>query len=130
MPDAHKAALAKGRQEGRTVRSYLEALEAKGLTTVPSAKMAEKPVPRSTLSRMLRNPYYTGVLRWKGVTHPGNHPELVSQGTFDRVQDVLNAHNVSSEKQRVHQHYLKGSVRCGSCGSRLCSQCVAAVRFL
>jgi hypothetical protein len=28
MSDQHKAALAKGREEGRTVRSYLEALEA------------------------------------------------------------------------------------------------------
>ena len=103
-----------------SLTALTEALAAKGLTTVPSRKMAEKPVPRSTVARMLRKPYYTGMIPWKGVLYPGNHPALVSQRTFNAVQAVLDAHNQSGEKQRVHNHYLKGSVRCGSCGSSLC----------
>ena len=103
-----------------SLSSLTEALEAKGLTTVPSQKFAKKPVPRSTVARMLRKPYYTGKLAWKGVLYDGNQPALVPQEVFDAVQDVLDAHNVVGEKQRVHNHYLKGSVRCGSCGSKLC----------
>jgi site-specific DNA recombinase len=103
-----------------SLTSLTDALRDKGLTTVPSRKFAEKPIPRSTLARMLRNPYYTGVLVWKGVVYPGNHPALVSQQTFDAVQAVLDSHNVSDQKQRIHNHYLKGSVRCGQCGSTLC----------
>jgi len=103
-----------------TLTSMTEALKDKGLTTVPSAKYAEKPIPRSTLARLLRNSYYTGVIVYKGITYEGNHPQLVSQETFDKVQDVLDAHNVGGQKQRVHNHYLKGSVRCGKCGSTLC----------
>ncbi|MPZ84864.1 MAG: hypothetical protein GEV28_32560 [Actinophytocola sp.] len=29
-------------------------------------------------------------------------------------------HDKSGERQRVHRHYLKSSVFCGECGSRLC----------
>jgi site-specific DNA recombinase len=32
---------------------------------------------------------------------------------------VIAAHNHAGEKQRIHHHYLKGSVVCGGCGSRL-----------
>lgn len=51
---------------------------------------------------------------------PGAHPQLIDQDTFDRVQHVLGAHNKAGEKRRVHHHYLKGSIYCGKCGSRLC----------
>jgi site-specific DNA recombinase len=103
-----------------SLTAMYEALKDKGLTTVPSAKYAEKPIPRSTLARLLRNPYYTGIIVYKGVTYEGNHPQLVSQELFDKVQAVLDAHNVGGQKQRIHNHYLKGSVRCGECGSTLC----------
>ncbi len=96
-----------------------DALQEKGLTTVPGPKTAAKPISRSVLARLLRNPYYTGVIRWKGAIHPGNHPRLVSDELFTAVQNVLDSHLIG-EKQRVHNHYLKGSVRCGSCGASLC----------
>jgi site-specific DNA recombinase len=97
-----------------------EALEEKGLTTVPGPEMAEKPIPRSTLHRMLRNPYYVRVIRRNGVRYEGAHPALISHELFDRVQDLIDAHNKAGEKRRVHEHYLKGSVYCAECGSRLC----------
>lgn len=36
------------------------------------------------------------------------------------MQAVLDAHNVGGQKQRVHNQYLKGSVRYAECGSTLC----------
>jgi hypothetical protein len=38
---------------------------------------------------------------------------------FDRVQAVLRSH-ANGEKQRVHHHYLKGTVFCARCRARLC----------
>jgi hypothetical protein len=35
------------------------------------------------------------------------------------VQQTLQAHNFAGEKEFVHAHYLKGTVWCGGCGSRL-----------
>ena len=38
----------------------------------------------------------------------------MSKDTFERVQAVLDSHNRAGEKQRVHRHYLKGSVSAAS----------------
>jgi site-specific DNA recombinase len=103
-----------------SLSSLTEVLQEKGLTAVPGPTVTAKPIPRSVLARLLRNPYYTGVLRWKGAIYPGNHEPLVTQQIFEAVQNVLDSHNVGGEKQRVHKHYLKGSVRCASCGASLC----------
>jgi hypothetical protein len=69
--------------------------------------------------KMLRNPYYMGVVPYQGVYHEGHHEPLVSTETWLRVQDVLSAHRNAGEKERKHPHYLKGTIFCGKCGNRL-----------
>ncbi|NVI89670.1 zinc ribbon domain-containing protein [Actinomadura sp. BRA 177] len=39
----------------------------------------------------------------------------MDEDLFERVQDVLDSHAVAGERQRVHHHYLKGTVFCGYC---------------
>lgn len=68
---------------------------------------------------MLSNPYYVGIVAYKGAYHEGSHDALVPMETWLRVQDILTAHNTAGEKDRKHPHYLKGSVWCGACGSRM-----------
>jgi len=60
-----------------------------------------------------------GIVTYRGVQYAGTHEPLISRDTFQAVQAVLEAHGLSGEKQRTHQHYLKGTVFCGQCGSRL-----------
>jgi site-specific DNA recombinase len=95
-------------------------LAERGLTTVASAHYAAKPLTKASVHRMLRNPYYIGTVTWQGVQYEGTHKPLISHELFEQVQEVLTAHNIAGEKQRVHHHYLKGSVWCATCGSRLC----------
>ena len=66
------------------------------------------------------NRYYLGVVRFKGIEYQGRHQPLISPTLFAEVQEVLDMHNRAGEKRRVHHHYLKGSVFCAHCGSRLC----------
>ena len=68
---------------------------------------------------MLHNPYYIRVVRYRGVEYEGRHEPLVSPELFAKVQQVLEAHDKAGERDRKHPHYLKGSVFCGRCGSRL-----------
>ena len=68
---------------------------------------------------MLTNPYYKGNIRYKGVAYDGLHEPLIAPELWYRVQAVLAAHRVSGEKTQTHQHYLKGSLYCGDCGSRV-----------
>ena len=66
----------------------------------------------------MRHPYYKGIVRYKGVHYPGNHEPLTSEKTWDRVQEILDLRGRSGEKQRKHNHYLKGTIFCGDCGER------------
>ncbi|MSW92153.1 MAG: hypothetical protein F2812_11175 [Actinobacteria bacterium] len=60
-----------------------------------------------------------GIVRYREVLYAGKHEPLVTPETWQKVQERLAANNFAGEKQREHNHYLKGSVYCGACGSRL-----------
>jgi len=102
-----------------TIISLHEQLVALGLTTRPTARQGGKLVTKSFVGRMLRNPYYTGIVTWGGVQVKGNHPPLISIETFARNQAILDSHR-PGEKQRTHPHYLRSSIVCRRCGSRMC----------
>lgn len=102
-----------------TIRTLLAELTAKGLRSIKSPKRPSKPLNISQLHRHLRNPYYKGHVRYRGVYYAGTHQPLVSTEIWNRVQDVLDAQNTAGERQRTHHHYLKGTVYCGHCESRL-----------
>jgi site-specific DNA recombinase len=103
---------------GWTLRDLLEELTSRGLTSLPGRNRPSKPLTISQLHRLLSNPYFRGTVTYRGVTYEGSHEPLVSAETWNQVQAVLKAH-APGEKQRHHHHYLKGSVWCGHCGSRL-----------
>ncbi len=73
----------------------------------------------SKLYEMLTNSYYLGIVTYRGVQYPGKHPALVTPDVFDQVQVILAAHDLSGERLIRHAHYLKGTVLCARCGSRL-----------
>lgn len=68
---------------------------------------------------MLRNPYYVGIVTFRGIEYEGTHEPLLSKDLFYKVQAELDAKRVAEERHRKHHHYLKGSLWCGHCGSRL-----------
>jgi site-specific DNA recombinase len=102
-----------------TIRRLLAELTARGLTTAPGARGPGKPLGVSHLHKLLRNPYYMGMVRYRGAIYPGKHEPLVTPETWRRVQKLLTAKHLTGEKDRQYPHYLKGSVYCGQCGSRL-----------
>ncbi len=102
-----------------TVRKLVAELNDRGLTTLTTAARPSKPLSDSQLHNILRHPYYTGVVRYRGAIYPGKHDPLVDIQTWQRVQELLTAKNLAGEIHREHPHYLKGSIHCGHCGSRL-----------
>jgi site-specific DNA recombinase len=96
-----------------------EALEGKGLTTKTTPKFGSKPLVVRHVHNMLRNRFYIGMFNWSGVEHVGNHTPLTSVETFAKVQSILHSRGVSGERQRKHPHYLKGTLFCARCKSRL-----------
>ena len=94
-------------------------LVARGLTTAASPRRPSRPIGKSSVQRMLTNPYYKGSVRYQGVTYAGAHEAIVPNEVWDQVQTVLGTHRSAADATQVHEHYLKGTVFCGQCGSRL-----------
>jgi site-specific DNA recombinase len=94
-------------------------LDARGLRTRGDRRRAPQALGQSSIYDMLSSPYYAGIVTYRGKSYPGRHEPLISQELFDRVQAVLESHNHAGERDRTHQHYLKGTIRCGTCGCRL-----------
>ncbi|SBT28689.1 Recombinase [Propionibacterium freudenreichii] len=94
-------------------------LTSRGLLSLPTPKHPSKPLAVSSVHRLLTNPYYKGDVIYRGVVYKGAHEPLVPAEVWYQVQSVLTAHKSAAEATQVHDHYLKGSVYCGRCGSRL-----------
>ncbi len=89
-----------------------------GLRARPTRRWSPRPLSTSAVQRLLRNPYYCGLIVYKrGTTDetvfPGRHEPLIDQDTFDQVQTLLDEKRVAGERPQVRQHYLRGTVFCG-----------------
>ena len=101
-----------------TLSTLTDHLTAHGLTTVPTPSRPSHPLGHNKLLAILRNPYYRGIVTYQGVHYPGTHQPLIDEATWQRVQTVLSQHR-HGERQRIHNHHLKTTIRCGQCGGRL-----------
>ena len=80
-----------------------------------------------TLSRMFRNKFYLGkvVSPKYGLEVQGQHPPMVTQELFDRVQEVLNGRSplrgesLTRRRKDNPDFRLRRLVRCGHCGRSL-----------
>lgn len=106
-----------------SVRTLTKELVRRGLTTVPTARLVEKPVEIRHVHSMLTNIYYTGITTFKGVEYPGSHTPLIDRETFEKVQTILKE-KINGERSIKHDHYLKSTMYCGHCGFRMVVQVV------
>lgn len=83
--------------------------------------MPSRALTDTDLHKILINPYYTGLVNFSGATYAGKHEPLIDRETWDKVQDALQSRR-SGERRRKHDHYLKSTVYCGNCHSRLIVQ--------
>ncbi len=90
-------------------------LEDQGLTTRASSKRPARPLSSSALAKILRDPYYTGVIRSKGRLYPGRHAPIISKELFLAVQKVLDGRNRRGDRDRTHFHFLRGLLFCEQC---------------
>lgn len=96
-----------------------DTLEELGLTCRPTRTRVARPLSRAGVHTMLRNPYYAQVVVYMGKKVKGRHPRLIDQALFDRVQARMDAQRIAGERPKRHMHYLKGTLTCDKCGSRM-----------
>ena len=69
----------------------------------------------SNYQQILRNPIFTGLMRYGGEIYEGKHKPIITKKLFDSVQEVM------MRKSKPHSKGLKpflyrGFFRCGECG--------------
>jgi site-specific DNA recombinase len=102
-----------------SITDLVDELARRGMRTRATATRAAVPLTRSQVHRILSSPYYVGRVVYTGVEYAGNHPALIDRATWERVQDVLAGRRLAGDRSWRHDHYLKGSLFCACCGSRL-----------
>lgn len=81
-----------------------------------------KKLSSSEFNRILKNPFYYGLMKWQGEEKMGNHKPIVTKKVFDRCQEVFVEHNHMANRERKHDFLLRGFVHCNICGSRLTAE--------
>ncbi len=74
----------------------------------------EKKISRANIHHILQNHFYYGVMVHNGIHYAGKHEPLISQETFNRVQDVLSGKHQA--KHTKHFFPLRGFMTCDACG--------------
>ncbi len=72
-----------------------------------------KPIVKSWMHRLLRDPFYTGRFMYCGKLYQGQHPAMLSDSEFNLLQDILDGK--SKGRQQKHDFALNGIIHCGEC---------------
>ncbi len=88
-----------------------------GLRTRKTKRKGGKPISRSTIYRILTDPFYAGLFVYRGETHQGNHTPMITLDEFDRVQLLLGREG--RPRPKTHLFAYTGIMRCGECDSAI-----------
>lgn len=72
---------------------------------------------RSYFYKMFLNPFYYGVLQYKGKMYPGAHQPMITKAEFDMAQLIVR--NKQKPRPSKHKFSYVGLMRCGKCGSAI-----------
>lgn len=74
-----------------------------------------RPVPKSTVAKILHNRIYTGDFDFGGKTYRGRYEAIISRELWEKVQE---RHGPRRQK-RIHDFAFSGLITCGECGHSL-----------
>ena len=85
----------------------------------PTAQRPARILTTAQVHKILKQRFYLGFFKYAGVEYQGTHQPLVSIETFAMVQAIMASRRQVGDKPKKHTHYLKGTVFCARCDSRL-----------
>ena len=87
-----------------------------------------KKIPHSVMVHILRNPFYAGLMVWKGQRRMGRHLPIISLAEHKKILAIIEAHNQHASRVRRHRFLLRGFAFCGICGHRYTAEIHPAKR--
>ena len=77
-----------------------------------------KKISNSTMTSILRNPFYAGIMRWNKQEKTGRHEKMITQDEHKEILTIMSTHNNHACRRRTHSFLLRGFVFCDICGQR------------
>lgn len=75
-----------------------------------------KPFSTSQAHRILKNPFYIGIIQWDGKQYPGKQKKLIPEKLFYTAYDNLTRkHGAKEVKYSKHNPLFKGMIMCDYC---------------
>lgn len=72
--------------------------------------------PKGYLGKLLKNPFYHGVMIVKGKTYPHRYAPIISQSLFEQAQQVIDGYKKKPYKFAGIPFLYRGLIRCDICG--------------
>ena len=74
-----------------------------------------------TINRILKNPFYYGLVVWNDVSFMGTHEVRFTKERFDARMDKMKKKHSPARRRNISTctHWLTGLLKCGYCGSSL-----------
>ncbi len=77
----------------------------------------EKPLSRSNIQIILKNPFYYGVAYSKKYGHyPHGYQPLITKEFFDKCQEVMRGRSNRPSKMTLNEYMFQGLLPCANCG--------------
>lgn len=87
------------------------------LTTTGTGRSDGALLSKAQWYRMLRDPFFAGLMVRGGQTFPGDQPKMISMAEFQEVQRLLDRNMRSAARPKGLFFPYRGLIRCGSCAS-------------
>ncbi|MBU2460736.1 recombinase family protein, partial [Patescibacteria group bacterium] len=80
-----------------------------------------KEIAISNVQKILNNPFYIGLMKYKGEIFEGQHEPIISKKLFDKCQEVMSKRGKVQEV-RKHNFDFLGLMKCASCGCSITAE--------
>jgi len=99
-------------KQGFTTRRLAEEMYNRGLRNSRNNK-----VPKNSIIKILKNPFYAGIMQVKDQQFKGNHTPLISMQMYKKAQDIMAGK--TNARLRKHNFVYRKMLNCKSCGYKL-----------
>lgn len=89
--------------------------------TVLKKRRWGKPIGSSSLYNIFTNPFYAGMIRFKGKMMPWAHPAMVTIEEYQEAQRILGK-NLTAERPSVTEFSFTGWINCACCGCKVTAE--------
>lgn len=95
------------------------------LTTPRRRKRGGTPITKSSIYRILTNPFYYGFFEYNGKLYKGEHEPMISKDQFWKTQAILR--EKGKPRPKTHDFAFTGLIRCGECGCAITAEEITRV---